>query len=104
MHCFSGSVELAREYVKLGFLISLAGPVTFKNAKKAKEVAREIPLEHLLIETDCPYLTPVPYRGKRNEPAYVRYVAEEIARIKEISYEAVADATTENFIKFFGIQ
>jgi TatD DNase family protein len=103
LHCFSGSVELAREYVKLGFLISLAGPVTFKNAKKAKEVAREIPLEHLLIETDCPYLTPVPYRGKRNEPAYVRYVAEEIARIKEIPYEEVADATTENFIRIFNI-
>ncbi len=103
MHCFSGSVELAREFIKLGFLISLAGPLTFNNAKKPKEVAKEIPLEHLLVETDAPYLTPHPFRGKRNEPAYVRYVAQEIAALKRISYEEVATATTNNFKKMFNI-
>ncbi|MBN2285228.1 MAG: TatD family hydrolase [Tissierellales bacterium] len=101
MHCYSGSPELAKEYIKLGFLISLAGPVTFDNAKKAKEVAKEIPLEYLLVETDSPYLTPVPYRGKRNQPAYVKYVAEEIARIKGISFEEVARVTTANFKRLF---
>lgn len=103
MHCYSGSVEIAKECVKMNFLISLGGPVTFKNAKKPKEVAREIAIEHLLIETDCPYLAPHPYRGKRNEPAYVRLVAEEIARIKEISVEQVGKITTDNAKKLFGI-
>ena len=82
MHCFSGSVEIARECMDMNFYISLGGPVTFKNAKKPKEVAQEIPLDKLLIETDCPYLTPHPYRGKRNEPAYVKLVAEQIAELK----------------------
>ena len=82
MHCFSGSVEVARECMDMNFYISLGGPVTFKNAKKPKEVAQEIPLDKLLIETDCPYLTPHPYRGKRNEPAYVKLVAEQIAELK----------------------
>jgi TatD DNase family protein len=103
MHCFSGSVEVARECVEMNFYISLGGPVTFKNAKKPKEVAAEIPLEKLLIETDCPYLTPHPYRGKRNEPAYVKLVAEEIAEIKGLPLEEVAKATTENAKKVFGI-
>lgn len=103
MHCFSGSVEVARECVEMNFYISLGGPVTFKNAKKPKEVAAEIPLEKLLIETDCPYLTPHPYRGKRNEPAYVKLVAEEIAEIKGLPFEEVAKATTENAKKVFGI-
>lgn len=101
MHCYSGSVEMAREYVKMGVYISLAGPVTFKNARKAYEVAKEIPLEWLLIETDSPYLTPTPYRGKRNEPAYVRYVAQKIAEAKEISVEEVAHQTTLNTKKLF---
>jgi TatD DNase family protein len=103
MHCYSGNVELAKEYVKLGFLISLAGPITFANSKKTKEVAKEIPLEYLLVETDCPYLTPIPFRGKRNQPAYVRYVAEEIANIKGVAFEEVAEKTTSNFKKIFGI-
>ncbi|SFB22647.1 MULTISPECIES: TatD family hydrolase [unclassified Bacillus (in: firmicutes)] len=103
MHCFSGSVEVARECVEMNFYISLGGPVTFKNAKKPKEVAAEIPLEKLLIETDCPYLTPHPYRGKRNEPAYVKLVAEQIAEIKGLSLEEVANATTENAKIVFGI-
>lgn len=103
MHCFGGSVETARECIDMNFMISLGGPVTFKNARQPKEVAKEIPLEHLLIETDAPYLAPHPYRGKRNEPAFVTLVAEEIALQKELTVEEVAKATTENAKKFFGI-
>ncbi|MBM7694791.1 TatD DNase family protein [Peribacillus deserti] len=103
MHCFSGSAETAKECVNMNFYISLGGPVTFKNAKKPKEVAQEIPLDKLLIETDCPYLAPHPNRGKRNEPAYVKLVAEQIAEIKGISLEEVAEATTLNARKIFGI-
>ncbi|MHA6260507.1 TatD family hydrolase [Sporosarcina sp. CAU 1771] len=104
MHCFGGSVETAKECIKLNFMISLGGPVTFKNARTPKEVATEIGLENLLIETDAPYLTPHPYRGKRNEPAHVILVAEEIARLKEISIEEVAAATTANALKIFQIK
>lgn len=103
MHCFSGSPEIARECINMNFYISLGGPVTFKNAKKPKEVALEIPLNRLLIETDCPYLAPHPYRGKRNEPAYVKLVAEQIAEIKGISFEEVAKQTSLNANKLFGI-
>jgi TatD DNase family protein len=103
MHCFSGSVETAKECLKMNFYISLGGPVTFKNARRPKEVAKEIPLEKLLIETDCPYLTPHPYRGKRNEPAYVKLVAEQIAELREISFEELAEATTRNAKILFGI-
>ncbi|HHW36375.1 MAG TPA: TatD family hydrolase [Bacillales bacterium] len=103
MHCFSGSLETARECIAMNFYISFGGPVTFKNAKKPKEVAAELPLEKLLVETDCPYLTPHPYRGKRNEPAYVKLVAEQIAELKGVSYEEVAHQTTENAKKVFGI-
>ncbi|KAF0816326.1 putative metal-dependent hydrolase YcfH [Bacillus sp. ZZV12-4809] len=103
MHCFSGSPEIAQECVDMNFYISLGGPVTFKNAKKPKEVADIIPLEKLLIETDCPYLTPHPDRGKRNEPSYVKLVAEQIAEIKGLTTEEVAQATTENAKKLFGI-
>lgn len=101
MHCFGGSVETARESIAMNFMISLGGPVTFKNAKKPKEVAEAISLDHLLIETDAPYLAPHPYRGKRNEPSYVPLVAEEIARLKGISIEEVAAATTKNAEQFF---
>lgn len=103
MHCFSGSVEVARECLDMNFYISLGGPVTFKNARKPKEVAEEIPLDKLLIETDCPYLAPHPLRGKRNEPSYVKLVAEQIAELKGIPYEEVARVTTENAKKVFGI-
>ncbi|MBM7650315.1 TatD DNase family protein [Bacillus ectoiniformans] len=103
MHCFSGSAEIARECIEMNFYISLGGPVTFKNAKKPKEVAVSVPLDKLLIETDCPYLAPHPYRGKRNEPAYVQLVAEEIAELKGISYEEVAKATTDNALRLFNI-
>ncbi|NMA86048.1 MAG: TatD family hydrolase [Tissierellia bacterium] len=104
LHCYSGSVEMAMEYIKLGFYISIAGPITFKNARVLKEVAREVPLDKLLIETDAPYLTPEPYRGKRNEPIYVRYVAGTIAEIKGISFEEVAKATAENTKRLFRIK
>ncbi|QSB11791.1 TatD family hydrolase [Lysinibacillus sp. FSL K6-0057] len=103
MHCFSGSVETARECIAMNFMISLGGPVTFKNARLPKEVATEIPLEHLMIETDAPYLAPHPHRGKRNEPAFVPLVAEEIARLKGLTIEEIAQATTANAKKFFGI-
>ncbi len=103
MHCFSGSVEMAMEYIKLGFYISLAGPVTFKNARVSKEVAKAVPLDKLMIETDAPYLTPEPYRGKRNEPFYVRYVAGTIAELRGISFEEVAKQTSENTKKLFRI-
>ena len=103
MHCFSGSLEFATECVKKGFYIALGGVVTFKNAKKMHEVAKNIPLENLLIETDAPYLTPIPYRGKRNEPAYVKFVAEEIAKIRGISYDEVAENTTANARRVFKI-
>lgn len=102
MHCFSGSVETARECIAMNFMISLV-LVTFKNARLPKEVAIEIPLEHLMIETDAPYLAPHPYRGKRNEPAFVPLVAEEIARLKELTIEEIAQATTTNAKNFLGL-
>ncbi|MFS0784133.1 TatD family hydrolase [Bacillus sp. 1P06AnD] len=103
MHCFSGSEEIAEECMKMNFYISFGGPVTFKNARNVKEVAAQIPLDRLLVETDCPYLTPHPYRGKRNEPGYVKLVAEEIASLKGLPFEEIAAATTENAKKLFGI-
>ncbi|MBP3953497.1 TatD family hydrolase [Bacillus suaedae] len=103
MHCFGGSVEIARECLDMNFYISLGGPVTFKNAKRPKQVAKEIPMDRLLIETDCPYLAPHPYRGKRNEPAYVKLVAEQIAELKEVSFEEISRQTTANAIRLFGI-
>lgn len=103
LHSFSGSVEMARECLKLDFYLSISGPITFKNAVKTVEVVKEIPLDMLLIETDSPYLTPVPYRGQRNYPGYVRYVAEKIAEIKGISFEEVAQKTLENGKLLFGI-
>ena len=104
MHCFSGSVEFARECVKAGFYLGIGGVVTFKNAVKMKEVAKDIPFERILLETDAPYLTPVPFRGKENQPAYVKYVAEEIASLRGISVEEVAQITTENAKTVFNIK
>ncbi|MCQ2553278.1 MAG: TatD family hydrolase [Clostridia bacterium] len=103
LHCFSGSLELAKQYVKLGAYISIGGPVTFKNARHSAEVAANIPLDRLLIETDAPYLTPVPYRGKLNMPQYVEYTARKIAELRGISYEEVAQATFENACRFYRI-
>ncbi len=102
-HCFSGSLEFAKECIKKGYYIALGGVVTFKNAKKMREVAKEIPLEKLLLETDAPYLTPEPFRGKRNEPAFVKFVAEKIAEIRNISYDEVASVTSKNAEMVFGI-
>ncbi len=102
-HCFSGSVEFARECIREGWYIALGGVVTFKNAVKTKEVAKEIPLEMLMLETDSPYLTPVPFRGKENQPAYVKYVAEEIAKLRGCSVEEVVSVTTANAERVFKI-
>lgn len=104
MHCFGGSVETAKECIAMNFMISLGGPVTFKNAKMPKEIATVISLDHLLIETDAPYLAPHPYRGKRNEPAWVTLVADEIARLKDLPVEEVAQRTTANALKIFNIR
>jgi len=104
MHCYSGSVEMMTRYVKLGYYISLAGPVTFANAKTAKEVAVAVPLDRLLYETDCPYLTPVPFRGKRNDPNYVRYTAKKIAELKNISIEALNEQVKRNYYSLLGVK
>jgi TatD DNase family protein len=101
LHCFSGSLEFAKECIKEGIYIALGGVVTFKNAIKAKEVATEIPLEYLLLETDDPYLAPVPFRGKENQPLYVKYVAQTIASLRGIPVDEVAKATTQNAERIF---
>ncbi|MBZ0105093.1 MAG: TatD family hydrolase [Sulfuricella denitrificans] len=101
MHCFTESRDVAERAMALNFYISFSGIVTFKKALELKEVAKHVPLERMLIETDSPYLAPVPYRGKTNEPAYVRHVAEEIARLRGVSLEEVGAATTRNFFELF---
>ena len=103
IHCFSGDMRMARACIDLGFYISIPGTVTFKNARNLHAVAQQIPLERMLIETDCPYLVPVPFRGKRNEPAYVVHVAARIARLREVSAAEVAAATSANARRLFGI-
>lgn len=103
MHCFSGTLEQAQKCIDLNFYISFAGPVTFKNAKSLQEVAREVPLERMLIETDCPYLAPHPFRGKRNEPAYVKYVAQQIAQLKNQNFKDIATITYNNAKRLFRI-
>jgi TatD DNase family protein len=100
-HCFTETAEVARQALDLGFHVSFSGIVTFKNAIEIKEVAKMVPLDRLLVETDSPYLAPVPYRGKINQPAYVFHVAEEIAKLREIPLEEVAQATTDNFFRLF---
>lgn len=102
LHCFTETQEVADAAMEMGFYISFSGIVTFKNAVALKEVAKRVPLERLLIETDSPFLAPVPYRGKTNEPAYVRHVAEEIARLRDEPLETIAQATTANFFRLFG--
>lgn len=103
MHCFSGSWEVARECLNLGFYVSFGGPITFKNARRPREVAARVPLDRLLIETDAPYLTPEPHRGKRNEPAHVSLVAAEMARIRNMEPEDVARATWDNACRLFRV-
>jgi TatD DNase family protein len=104
LHCFSGDLTMAREAIKLGFYISIAGPVTFQNARRLRELVQQLPLEKLLVETDCPFLTPHPHRGKRNEPAYVKLVAQEVARIKGLSLEEVARITSDNAQALFALK
>lgn len=103
VHCFSGSLEMARELLKLGWYLGVDGPVTYKNAKKGLEVVREIPLDRLLLETDSPYLTPHPYRGRRNEPGLVRLVAEKTAELREIPLAELAAQTTRNAREIYGL-
>ena len=103
LHCYSGSYELAKEFVKLGYYISIGGPVTFKNAKEPLEIAKNIPLDKLLIETDSPYLTPVPNRGKRNEPSNVVYTAKKIMEIRGIDEESFLDQINKNYDNLFNI-
>jgi len=103
IHAFSGSWEICEKFLNLGFYIAIGGVITFKNAKKLLEVGEKIPLDRLLIETDSPYLTPTPYRGKRNEPAYTHYVAEKLAELKGIEVEEVRAAAYKNTVDFFGL-
>tara|TARA_Y100001978_G_C23567813_1_gene372564 strand:+ start:117 stop:821 length:705 start_codon:yes stop_codon:yes gene_type:complete len=104
LHCFTESLEMAKAAIDLGFFISFSGIVTFKNAVQVKQVAKEIPIEKMLIETDSPFLAPVPYRGKTNEPAYVKYVAREIANLRGMDEEEIARITTLNFFRLFKIK
>ncbi|MDP3483818.1 MAG: TatD family hydrolase [Sulfuricella sp.] len=104
MHCFTESLEVAEHAIALGFYISFSGIVTFKNAIQVKEVAKNIPLDRVLVETDSPYLAPAPFRGKTNQPAFVKHVAEEVARLRGISEEELTEATTRNFMSLFKVK
>lgn len=104
IHCYSGSAEMAQEYLKMGYYIGIGGVVTFKNARVLKEVAAAVPLERIVVETDCPYLAPVPYRGKRNSSLFLPYIIEEIARIKQQTPQEVEAATWENAHRLYGLR
>jgi TatD DNase family protein len=101
IHCFSGDEEMAKACIDMGFYISIPGSITFKNAERSQEIVRKLPLSALLVETDAPFLTPFPFRGKRNEPSYVRYTAQKVAEIKKVSFEKVAEVTTENALRVY---
>ena len=101
IHCFSSSVEMANEFIKLGYYISLGGPITFKNAIEPKNVAKHVPLDRLLLETDSPFLAPMPYRGKKNEPNYVEYVYKQVAELKEILLDEVINSVNSNYERLF---
>ena len=101
LHCYTGGPELAKTAVDLGMIVSFTGVVTFKKSDALREIAASVPLDQLLVETDAPYLAPMPYRGKTNEPAYVRYTAETLASVKNVTVEELAEATTENFLRYF---
>lgn len=103
MHCFGGDLNFARNCVARGFLLGIAGPVTFPNARGLRQVAERIPLESMILETDCPYLAPQPVRGKRNEPAYIPMIAQEVARLKGVTEEEVARVTTATAHRFYGL-
>jgi TatD DNase family protein len=102
LHSFSADLESAYQALEMNFFIGITGPVTFKNAPDLRQVVQEVPIEDILIETDSPFLTPHPYRGKRNEPAYVRFVAEKIAELKDISVDVIGIITSQNAEKLFG--
>ena len=102
MHCYSGSLEMARELMKLDWFIGVDGPLTFKNAAKLPEIVQRLPLERILVETDCPYMAPVPMRGKRNEPAYVYHVAAKLAELRQVAFDEVARQTTSNAQELYG--
>ena len=104
MHSFSGSLEDAERFIALGMLISFSGVVTFKNARNVQETAANLPLDKILVETDAPYLAPIPFRGKENTPGYTRYVVEKVAELRGLTVEEVAAATTENALKIFGLE
>ncbi|MBR5765420.1 MAG: TatD family hydrolase [Lachnospiraceae bacterium] len=104
IHCFSYSYELAMEYVKMGYYIGIGGVVTFKNGRKLHEIAERIPIENIVVETDCPYLAPEPYRGRRNSSAYLTYIIERIARLRSMTYEEVEKATYENAAALYGVR
>lgn len=104
LHCFGGSLKMAQQAIDLGFYVSFAGNLTFKKADDLRDIARQLPLDRLLVETDCPYLTPVPFRGKRNEPARVVETAKFLAELKEVAAEKIGRATTENFVQLFGVR
>ena len=104
IHCFSGDYEMARACMDMGFYISIPGSITFKNAEGFREIVKRIPLESLLVETDAPFLTPEPFRGKRNEPSYVRYTAQKVADIKKSSFEKVAEVTTDNALRVYRLK
>ncbi|MGQ9646837.1 MAG: TatD family hydrolase [Thermodesulfobacteriota bacterium] len=101
IHCFSGDVPMAEACIEMGFFISVPGSITFRNAERFYEVVRKVPMSSLLVETDAPFLTPVPFRGKRNEPSYVRYTAEKVSEIKKVPFERVAEVTTENALRAY---
>jgi TatD DNase family protein len=104
IHCFSGGYEMAVACMDMGFYISIPGSITFKNAERFREIVKRIPLESLLVETDAPFLTPEPFRGKRNEPSYVRYTAQKVAEIKKVSFDKVAEVTTENALRVYRLK
>jgi TatD DNase family protein len=104
VHCFSGDDEMAKACIDMGFYISVPGSITYKNAERFQEIVKKIPLESLLVETDAPFLTPVPFRGKRNEPSFVRYTAQKVADIKKISFEKVAEVTIENAMRIYNLR
>jgi TatD DNase family protein len=104
IHCFSGDYEMAKACIEMGFYISIPGSITYKNAEKFQEVVKKLPLEFLLVETDAPFLTPVPFRGKRNEPSYLRYTAQKVAEIKKVFLEKVAEMTSENALRVYRLK
>ena len=104
IHCFSGDYNMAKECIEMGFYISVPGTITFKNADAFQEIIKRLPLDSLLVETDAPFLAPVPFRGKRNEPSYVRYTAQKVAEVKKVSFEKVAEMTSENALRVYKVK